>query len=232
MLWTTGLPTTLVYTASPPPPRAGELLAFHPSFLSYEAHLPAERTQAQAQARLSRAHGDARGPRDPQAPPRTGPEAPFRVTLVRCGRADSERVDRSVQTAARAKPARPEAGAASGALIVQRRNRLSRSRDFDAVYRQGRSTSTRFLVLYWFERGDDPGEPRLGLAVPRAAGNAVVRNRIKRQLREVWRARLEKLPGDRDYVLIVRPGLPEAVASNGFEWLEERVDEVLTKAAA
>jgi ribonuclease P protein component len=115
---------------------------------------------------------------------------------------------------------------------VQRRNRLSRSRDFDAVYRQGRSTSTRFLVLYWFEREDDPGEPRLGLAVPRAAGNAVVRNRIKRQLREVWRARLEELPGDRDYVLIVRPGLPEAVASNGFPWLEERVDEVLGKAAA
>jgi ribonuclease P protein component len=115
---------------------------------------------------------------------------------------------------------------------VQRRNRLSRSRDFDAVYRQGRSTSTRFLVLYWFEREDDPGEPRLGLAVPRAAGNAVVRNRIKRQLREVWRARLEELPGARDYVLIVRPGLPEAVASNGFAWLEERVDEVLGKAAA
>jgi ribonuclease P protein component len=115
---------------------------------------------------------------------------------------------------------------------VQRRNRLSRSRDFDAVYRQGRSTSTRFLVLYWFEREEDPGEPRLGLAVPRAAGNAVARNRVKRQLREVWRARLEGLPHNRDYVLIVRPGLPEAVASHGFEWLEERVDEVLSKAAA
>ena len=115
---------------------------------------------------------------------------------------------------------------------MQRRNRLSRSRDFDAVYRQGRSTSTRFLVLYWFEREEDPGEPRLGLAVPRAAGNAVVRNRIKRQLREVWRGRLDQLRADRDYVLIVRPGLPEAVTANSFEWLEERVDEVLSKAAA
>jgi len=126
----------------------------------------------------------------------------------------------------------PEAPFRVARTPVQRRNRLSRSRDFDAVYRQGRSTSTRFLVLYWFEREDDPGEPRLGLAVPRAAGNAVIRNRIKRQLREVWRSRLESLPADRDYVLIVRPGLPDAVASNGFEWLEERVDEVLTKAAA
>jgi ribonuclease P protein component len=115
---------------------------------------------------------------------------------------------------------------------VHKRNRLSRSRDFDAVYRQGRSVSTRFLVLYWFGREDDPGEARLGLAVPRAAGNAVARNRIKRQLREAWRARLARIPAGRDYVLIVRPGLPEAAAANGFDWLEERVDEVLGKAAA
>ena len=115
---------------------------------------------------------------------------------------------------------------------VQRRHRLSRSRDFDAVYRQGRSTSTRFLVLYWFERDEEPGDPRLGLAVPKAAGNAVARNRIKRQLREVWRARLDGVPGGRDYVLIAKPGLSEGVAANGFDWLGERVDEVLTKATA
>jgi ribonuclease P protein component len=115
---------------------------------------------------------------------------------------------------------------------VQRRHRLSRSRDFDAVYRQGRSTSTRFLVLYWFEREDDQGDSRLGLAVPKAAGNAVARNRIKRQLRELWRARLDRVPAGRDYVLIAKPGLPEAVDANGFDWLGERVDEVLGKAAA
>jgi ribonuclease P protein component len=115
---------------------------------------------------------------------------------------------------------------------VQRRHRLSRSRDFDAVYRQGRSTSTRFLVLYWFDREDDPSEPRLGLAVPKATGNAVSRNRVKRQLRELWRARLEQIPPARDYVLIAKPGLPEAIEANGFEWLGERVDEVLQKAAA
>ena len=115
---------------------------------------------------------------------------------------------------------------------MQRRHRLSRSRDFDAVYRQGRSTSTRFLVLYWFDREDDPGEPRLGLAVPKAAGNAVARNKIKRQLRELWRARLEDVPAGRDYVLIAKPGLSDAISANGFDWLGERVDEVLGKAAA
>src|SRR6266516_7916859 len=116
--------------------------------------------------------------------------------------------------------------------MTARRHRLSRSRDFDAVYRQGRSTSTRFLVLYWFDREGGAEEARLGLAVPKAAGNAVARNRIKRQLREVWRGRLDLVPAGRDYVLIAKPGLPEAVAANGFDWMSARVDEVLTKAAA
>lgn len=117
---------------------------------------------------------------------------------------------------------------------MQRRNRLSRSRDFDAVYRHGRSVSTRFLVLYWFAReadDDDAGEPRLGLAVPKGIGGAVVRNRVKRQLREAWRA-LDPAPaGGYDYVLIARPGLAESSDARGFEWLRERVAEVLAKAA-
>jgi ribonuclease P protein component len=115
---------------------------------------------------------------------------------------------------------------------VQRRNRLSRSRDFDDVYRRGRSVSTRFLTLYWFTREDPVGDPRLGLAVPREVGNAVVRNRIKRQLRELFGERLDRVPATNDYVLKVRKGLPEAVDANGFGWLAERLDEVLGKAAA
>jgi ribonuclease P protein component len=116
---------------------------------------------------------------------------------------------------------------------VKRPNRLSRSRDFDAVYRHGRSVSSRFLVLYWFPQ-EEPAEPRFGFSVPRAVGGAVDRNKIKRQLREVWSARLERVPAGNDYVLIVRPGLPDAVTANGFDWLGDRVDEVLamTKQAA
>jgi ribonuclease P protein component len=117
---------------------------------------------------------------------------------------------------------------------VQRKNRLSRSRDFDAVYRHGHSASTRFLTVYWFARDVEQGEPRLGLAVPKSAGNAVVRNRIKRKLREIWRDKLaaDTVPPASDYVLVVRPGLPEAAEARGHEWLVERVDEVLGKVAA
>lgn len=92
--------------------------------------------------------------------------------------------------------------------------------------------STRFLTLYWFEQPESLGGPRLGFAVPKAVGNAVVRNRIKRQLREIVRERLDRVPATNDYVLVVRRGLPEATEANGHSWLEERVDEVLGKAAA
>jgi ribonuclease P protein component len=114
---------------------------------------------------------------------------------------------------------------------MQRRNRLSRSRDFDTVYRHGRSVATRFLVLYSFPRDDD-GDPRLGLAVPKATGPAVVRNRVKRCLRESWRVQLDRIPRGRDYVLVARPPLAAALETNGAEWLADRVDEVLGKAAA
>ena len=116
---------------------------------------------------------------------------------------------------------------------MERRYRLSRSRDFAAVYRQGRSVSTRYLTLHWFPRDDDPdGAPRLGLAVPKSVGSAVARNRLKRQLRETWRASATSARSGHDYVLVARAGIAEPAETRGAAWLAEQVDEVLEKAAA
>ncbi len=116
---------------------------------------------------------------------------------------------------------------------MERRSRLSRSKDFDAVYRQGRSVSTRYLTLHWFPRADDPtGEPRLGLAVPKSVGNAVARNRLKRQLRETWQELEAGVPRGRDYVLAARAGVAEPADTRGHAWLVEQVTEALAKATA
>jgi len=94
-------------------------------------------------------------------------------------------------------------GAAGGG---RRRRRLSRSAEFERVYRQGRSKANRYLVLYAFprEEGADDG-PRLGLSVSRRVGGAVDRTRVKRVLREAFWQEAERLPGDSDYVVVARP---------------------------
>ena len=68
-------------------------------------------------------------------------------------------------------------------MARRRSGRLSRSAEFDRVYRQGRSVANRYLVLYAFPRGGEE-PPRVGLSVSRKVGGAVERNQLKRLLRE------------------------------------------------
>ncbi len=102
----------------------------------------------------------------------------------------------------------------------QGRGRLTRSAEFDAVYRRGRSAASRHLVAYAFPT--ELQEARLGIAVSRKVGGAVVRNKLKRQLREAFAAMVVQ-PAAMDIVLVARPGLDNAVETQGYSWL---VDEV------
>ena len=102
------------------------------------------------------------------------------------------------------------------------------------MYRQGRSVSTRYLTLHWFPREDDTeGEPRLGLAVPKTvSASAVVRNKVKRQLRVSWEELRDQARPGRDYVLVARPGIAEPCEVRGHEWVVDQVADVLGKATA
>ena len=64
-----------------------------------------------------------------------------------------------------------------------------------------------------------PRQPRLGLAVPRSVGTAVIRNGVKRKLRAAWDELGDAVPAGRDYVLVARPGLAEAAQAQGHDWL-------------
>ena len=113
-----------------------------------------------------------------------------------------------------------------------RRRRLSRSGDFDRVYREGKSRANRFLVLHSFARRDD--EPsdgaRLGLSVGRKIGKAVTRNKVKRAVREAfWQLSARIEPG-MDYVIVARPGSEGLLEREGQEGIQRSLAELLSDA--
>jgi ribonuclease P protein component len=115
-----------------------------------------------------------------------------------------------------------------------RRGRLSRSAEFDRVFRQGRSHGNRVLVLYGFPRGDStrPAEPRLGLSVARRVGGAVERNHVKRLLREAFELEAERLPPGHDVVLVARPEARLVAARDGLEGIRGALAELIDQLRA
>ena len=110
------------------------------------------------------------------------------------------------------------------------RGRLSRSADFDRVYRQGRSHGSRELVLHAFPRGDE--EPaRLGLSVSRKVGGAVERNKVKRLIREAFSAEAEGVKPGHDLVVVARPDARALADRDGLEGVRRALVELLDRAS-
>jgi len=110
----------------------------------------------------------------------------------------------------------------------RRRGRLSRSGDFDRVYREGSSHANRYVVLYAFPRsGDDERATRLGISVGRKVGGSVHRNKVKRALREAFWGLSDRVPDGHDFVLVARPDLAELVEREGTAGATNAIEDVL-----
>ena len=102
-----------------------------------------------------------------------------------------------------------------------RDRRLRRTREFAAVRRTGRSWVNELLVLRI--AGNEMGLSRVGFSVSRRVGKAVIRNRVKRRLKEIVRQR--DIAGSLDVVITAR--VPAAQAS--YRDLERAVDQLLKR---
>jgi ribonuclease P protein component len=84
--------------------------------------------------------------------------------------------------------------------------RLVSDKQFKAVLARSLRVSNGLLTLYMAE--NDCGYPRLGISVKKSCGNAVVRNRLKRILREAFRQNQDQIPAGFDYLLMISPPRP------------------------
>ena len=123
----------------------------------------------------------------------------------------------------------PDAGGQVAGSRAGKRGRLSRSAEFERVYRHGSSTANRHLVLYTFPN-PAVDRPRLGLSVSRKVGGAVRRSRVKRLLREAFARAEEGLEGGRDVVVVARPVIGELAEREGLAGVDAALTDVIERA--
>ena len=90
---------------------------------------------------------------------------------------------------------------------MKRFHSIKKNRDFQKVYREGRSCANRYLIMYVKKAEDD--DIRIGISVSKKVGNSVVRHRMTRLIRESFRLNKGILKTGLDIVVVVRPTAKE-----------------------
>ena len=118
---------------------------------------------------------------------------------------------------------RPTDGGPEKALAFPREARLVRRGSFDAVYRAGKRLSSSHFTV--FVRSNELALSRFGFSIKKALGGAVVRNRIRRRVREMVRCHRQEIPAGWD--IVIHP--KSSVASAAFPALTQELLRILGK---
>lgn len=107
---------------------------------------------------------------------------------------------------------------------LRKEERLLKRSDFQCVFETRQSTGNKILVLHKLENAI--GHPRLGLVVSKKFGNAVARNKFKRQIREIFRRNKVKIGG---IDLVVLPSKKTDSRAASFNQIEETFLKLLKR---
>ena len=88
---------------------------------------------------------------------------------------------------------------------MKKRFRVKKEKDFNAIFKEGKSFANRKFVIYRLE--NDEQHFRVGLSVSKKLGNAVMRNQIKRRIRHILIEHKNQLVENVDFVVIARKGV-------------------------
>ena len=156
-----------------------------------EKNVPTQQSPTQTDSRLPCPHGHARRTQSAQAPARQGPRPPDGRDSAQAARLGRRRH-----------------------LGLSTANRLRRHAEFVYVQRHGVRFQTPHFVLYAAKLPDCEGQ-KLGMTVSRRIGNAVVRNRLRRRVRECFRLSLrESTPPNCGLVVAARAGAAQLAAAS------------------
>jgi ribonuclease P protein component len=110
--------------------------------------------------------------------------------------------------------------------LVHRKLRLRNRADFSRVYRHGKSFANHQFVVYW-SRKKEVEQFRVGVSCSKKIGNAVVRNRMRRLVKEIVRHHQHQIIEHIDLIFIVRKG----ALDKSYQELEKSVLHVLRKSS-
>ena len=109
--------------------------------------------------------------------------------------------------------------------MLAKKNRLKKKKDFENVFKKGRSFKEGFLVLKIVDNKSD--KIRFGFIISqKISKKASHRNKIKRQISEIIRLKMKKIKKGVDGVLITLPGIEE----KNFSEIKENIDKLFKKA--
>ncbi len=104
---------------------------------------------------------------------------------------------------------------------MNRYHRVTNNLDFTRIIQKGSSIKTDALVLYYTRNSD---QLKVGFAVSKKVGNAVTRNKVKRQLRSIFRNYINKYP-TLEIIVVVR----KSYLSYSYEQIATSVTKMLNK---